>query len=192
MHLNLTHLLHLIEEMPAYRQLVEALQQLTGSTRVIVLDAAKPYLIAALYQSRRLPMLVVTAQPENCKKLYEQLLTWCNSTLVKLFPETDVLRIDLEPGGEPAEVINLTENPDDDWPIHLSMECMALSPRGSYLLVTAPHGNRYQDREIYVFPTRLPELRAAYPEQSFRDFRLQLTNKANLTVDEIWLFPSGG
>ena len=91
MDLNLTQLLPLIEEMPAYRQLVAKLREVKGSTRVAVLDAAKPYLIAALYHSRRLPMLVVTAQPENCRKLYEQLLTWCASTQVKLFPEPDAL-----------------------------------------------------------------------------------------------------
>ncbi len=88
---DLTQLLHLIEEMPAYRQLVDELQQPDGNTRVVVLDAAKPYLIAALYQSLRLPMLIVTAHPENGKKLYEQLLTWCNSTQVKLLPEPDAL-----------------------------------------------------------------------------------------------------
>ncbi len=91
MQLNLTQLLHLIGEMPAYRQLVGALKQLRGSTRAIVLDATKPYFIAALYQSRRLPMLVVTAQPEDGKRLYEQLLTWCGSTQVKLLSEPDAL-----------------------------------------------------------------------------------------------------
>ncbi len=91
MQLNLTQLLHLVEEMPAYRQLVNELKQQKGNTRVAVLDAAKPYVIAALYQSLRVPMLVVTAQPENSKKLYEQLLSWCASTQVKLFPEPDAL-----------------------------------------------------------------------------------------------------
>jgi len=91
MHLNLTQLLHLIEEMPAYRQLVDELQQPNGNTRAVVLDAAKPYLIAALHHSLRLPMLIVTAQPENCKKLYEQLLTWGDSSQVRLFPEPDAL-----------------------------------------------------------------------------------------------------
>ena len=86
MHLNLTQLLHLIEEIPTYRQLIDELRQQNGSTKAVVLDAAKPYLIAALYQSLKLPVLVVTAQPENCKKLYEQLLTWCNSDHVKSFP----------------------------------------------------------------------------------------------------------
>jgi len=91
MHLNLTPLLPLIEEMPAYRQLVKKLQGQDNNIRVAVLNAAKSYLIAALYHTQRLPMLVVTAQPENSKKLYEQLLTWYNSTQVKLLPEPDSL-----------------------------------------------------------------------------------------------------
>ena len=70
MQLDLTQLLHLIEEMPIYHQLVDELKQPKGNTRVAVLDAAKPYLIAALYQNLQLPMLVVTVQPENSKKLH--------------------------------------------------------------------------------------------------------------------------
>ena len=89
--MNLTQLLHLIEQMPAYYQLVDELKRQNGNPRVAMLDAAKPYLIAALYQSLKLPMLVVTAQPENSKKLHEQLLTWSDSSQVKLFPEPDVL-----------------------------------------------------------------------------------------------------
>ena len=91
MQVNLTQLLPLIEEMPAYRQLIDELKEHNGGTAIAVLDAAKPYLIAALYHHRRLPMLVVTAQPENSKKLYEQLSTWCSSTQIKLYPEPDAL-----------------------------------------------------------------------------------------------------
>lgn len=88
--LNLTQLLQLIEEMPAYRRLLKEQPQSGGETMVVVLDAAKPYLIAALYRRWHLPMLVVTAQPESVKKLYEQLLIWTDSPL-KLFPEPDAL-----------------------------------------------------------------------------------------------------
>ena len=91
MELDLTQLLRLIEEMPAYRQLVARLQQPNGSTTAAVLDAAKPYLIAALYHSLSRPILVVTAQPEDGKKLYEQLLTWCRSSQIRLLPEPDTL-----------------------------------------------------------------------------------------------------
>ncbi len=89
--MNLTQLLHLIEQMPAYHQLVDELKRQNDNPRVAMLDAAKPYLIAALYQNLKLPMLVVTAQPENSKKLHEQLLTWSDSSQVKLLPEPDVL-----------------------------------------------------------------------------------------------------
>jgi len=89
--LDLTQLLHLIEEMPTYHQLVDELKQQTIHPEVAVLDAAKPYLIAALYQNLKLPILVVTAQPENGKKLYEQILNWSGSNQIKLFPEPDAL-----------------------------------------------------------------------------------------------------
>lgn len=91
MPLDLTQLLPLIEEMPAYRQLVAELEKKGNSSRVAVLDAAKPYLIASLYHHWRQPVLVVTAQPENSKKLYEQLLTWSAKRRVMLFPEPDAL-----------------------------------------------------------------------------------------------------
>ena len=91
MQLGLTQLLHLIEEMPAYRQLVDELERKKGSSGVAVLDAAKPYFIASLYHRLQTSLLVVTSQPENSKKLYEQLLAWCDSAWVKLFPEPDSL-----------------------------------------------------------------------------------------------------
>jgi len=101
--LDLTELLHLVEEMPAYRQLVEELEQKSGITRAAVLDAAKPYLVASLRQRLSIPMLLITAQPENSKKLYEQLLTWCPSVEVRLFPEPEALpyeRIASDPSTE--------------------------------------------------------------------------------------------
>jgi len=88
--MDLTKLLHLIERMPVYRQLLDGLRR-NASTRVAVLDAAKPYLIAALYQSLHLPMVVVTAQPEKCRRLHEQLSAWSNSSQIKLLPEPDAL-----------------------------------------------------------------------------------------------------
>jgi transcription-repair coupling factor (superfamily II helicase) len=91
MDLGLIQLLPLIEKIPAWHQLVARLQEANGSIGITVLDAAKPYLIAALYHSQHSPMLVVTAQPDNCRQLYEQLLTWCAPVLIKLFPEPDAL-----------------------------------------------------------------------------------------------------
>ena len=90
-HPDLRQLINISDEMPAYGHLVEELKQKDGDVRAVVLEAAKPYLISALQRRLQLPVLVVTAQPENGKKLHEQLSTWLNSSRVKLFLEPDAL-----------------------------------------------------------------------------------------------------
>jgi len=104
---DLTKLLHLIEEMPAYLRLVEELERQKGSTRAAVLDAAKPYLIACLHQRLKVPMLIVTTQPENSRRLYEQLLTWCPSLEVKLFPEPESLPYEFVASDTSSEIERL-------------------------------------------------------------------------------------
>ena len=141
MQLDLAQLLHLIEEMPAYRQLVAKLRQSNGNTKIAVLDAAKPYLIAALYHSLRRPIFVVTAQPEDGKKLYEQLLTWCNSGQIRLFPEPDTLpyqRVasDTSTELERLQVLSALANiePTTDAPL-----VVASAP--AFMQKTAPHSD---------------------------------------------------
>ncbi|MFC1920639.1 hypothetical protein ACFLYQ_02810 [Chloroflexota bacterium] len=89
--MDLTGLLGLIDEMPSYRRLIEKMEQKSGITKAAVLNAAKPCLIAALYKHFSVPVLVVTTQPENSRKLYEQLSVWCPSAEVKIFPEPENL-----------------------------------------------------------------------------------------------------
>jgi len=99
---DLTRLLSLIEDMPAFRQILAAWPHQARDQRIILLDAAKPYLIAALYRHWRRPVLVVTAQPEQSKKLSEQLSVWA-STRVRAFPEPDALpyeRVTSDPATE--------------------------------------------------------------------------------------------
>ncbi|MDD4877339.1 MAG: hypothetical protein PHQ86_09520, partial [Dehalococcoidales bacterium] len=71
--------------------MIERLRQPANNPRISVLDAAKPYTIAALYQYLQKPIMVITAQPEKSKKLYEQISMWHNSPEIKLFPEPDIL-----------------------------------------------------------------------------------------------------
>ena len=93
--MNLSLLLALLGEMPAYRQLVRELSTAEDEHRVVVLDAARPYLIAALYQELNLPVMVVTAQPEGARKLHEQLRVWCSpSADLHRLPELDFLPYD--------------------------------------------------------------------------------------------------
>ncbi|HUV46297.1 MAG TPA: hypothetical protein VMW45_04440, partial [Dehalococcoidia bacterium] len=76
--------------MPVYRQLVEGLPTTNHEHKVIVLDAAEPYLVAALYEELKRPLMVITAQPEGAKRLQEQLQAWCPpSTDLRAFPELD-------------------------------------------------------------------------------------------------------
>ena len=93
--MDLTRLLDLVEDVPAQRQ------KLHGKG-LVLLDAAKPYLIAALYRRWQCPVLVVTAQPEQAKKLAEQLAAWAGVS-VGAYPEPDALpyeRVTSDPATE--------------------------------------------------------------------------------------------
>ncbi len=87
---QLDKLLQLIGQVPGCCRLLEQVKQKTGTTAV-VLDAARPYFIAALYEEFKAPVLLVTAQPEHAHSLYDQLSSWSSSGRVMLFPEPDVL-----------------------------------------------------------------------------------------------------
>ena len=91
MTLDPTQLLCLADEMAAYRELLAALSESGESARAAVLDATKPYLIAALYRRLERPLFIITAQPEDARSLRDQLSIWCGGTEPELFPEPDVL-----------------------------------------------------------------------------------------------------
>jgi transcription-repair coupling factor (superfamily II helicase) len=91
--MNLSVLLSLIEKVPAYRQLKN---ELSGSPenviRLTAADAVRSFLISALHRELNLPILVIAAQPENAKRLYDELQAWCpDSKSLHYFPETDFL-----------------------------------------------------------------------------------------------------
>jgi transcription-repair coupling factor (superfamily II helicase) len=93
---DLSQLLSLIKDTPAYRRLLDDLGRGENMGRgwnsaAVVLEAARAYLAAALYRDLDRPLLLVTAAPEHARKLHEQLTTWYPSGQARLFPETDVL-----------------------------------------------------------------------------------------------------
>ncbi|MFW6105036.1 MAG: transcription-repair coupling factor [Chloroflexota bacterium] len=93
--MNLSLLLSLLREVPAYRHLVGELSTVKGERKATILDAAKAYLIAALYEELDLPLMVVTGQPESARKLQEQLRAWCSpSAELHRLPELDFLPYD--------------------------------------------------------------------------------------------------
>ena len=115
-YLELAGLLNLAMEMPAYRRLIETLKQPGSSTTISLLDAARPYIIAALYRELGLPVLVITAQPEHSKKLQEQISTWSNIQ-ARLLPEAGALpyqRIasDISTMLDRIQVLSILANPE--------------------------------------------------------------------------------
>ena len=93
--MNLSCLLSLLKDVPAYRQLAGELCTAKGEHRAVILDAARAYVIAALYEELRLPLMVVTPQPETARKLHEQLRVWCSpSAELHRLPELDFLPYD--------------------------------------------------------------------------------------------------
>jgi len=89
--LNITRLLNLISEMPAYGNLTTELRQTKALAKADVIDAARPYLIAALYQTLKRPIVVMTAHAEESRKLFEQISVWLGSEDFKLMPETNAM-----------------------------------------------------------------------------------------------------
>jgi hypothetical protein len=70
--MNLSCLLSLLKEMPSYRQLVDELSIVKGDRKASILDTAKPYLIAALYEELDLPIMVVSLRvPESSMSSFE-------------------------------------------------------------------------------------------------------------------------
>lgn len=90
--MNLSGLLPLIEDMPSYRNLIKGLQEERGVRRVVILNSARPYLMACLYHQLGLPMLVITARSEKARQLHEEIPLWLGSDApIRLFPEPDAL-----------------------------------------------------------------------------------------------------
>jgi transcription-repair coupling factor (superfamily II helicase) len=89
--LNLSRLLNLINEVPEYSTLTAELRLKNGVSKTDVIEAARPYLIAALYQLLKRPVVVITAHAEESRKLYEQISIWSHADEVKLMPEANAL-----------------------------------------------------------------------------------------------------
>ena len=95
--MNLSGLLPLIQDVPAYRQLVDAAKSqvpaeaLNGEHGLGVIAAARPYLAAALYRQLRQPMVLLTARAERVMQWAEQLRVWTDSRSIYAFPEPDAL-----------------------------------------------------------------------------------------------------
>jgi transcription-repair coupling factor (superfamily II helicase) len=89
--LNLSSLLKILESNPTFKILVERLLKTRDESNASVIEAARPYLIATVHHSLKRPVLLLTSQAEEARKLYEQLSIWNDPGQVKLLPEPDAL-----------------------------------------------------------------------------------------------------
>ncbi|MCX6003305.1 MAG: transcription-repair coupling factor [Chloroflexi bacterium] len=137
--LNLTQLLNLVNEMPTYRKLVAELRQSEDTVEANVIDAARPFLIAALYQTLKRPIVVITAHAEASRKLHEQISIWSRSGQVRLLPEPDALPYERIVSGSPTElerlrVLSALVNADKEKGLPL-----VIAPAPAFIQKTASH-----------------------------------------------------
>jgi transcription-repair coupling factor (superfamily II helicase) len=92
--MNLSGLLALANRIPAYQQLLEALRS-EGVERLSplqLLNAARPYLLAALHADLRQPLVVVVARTDQARQVFLQLRDWsATPERILLFQEPDAL-----------------------------------------------------------------------------------------------------
>ncbi len=91
--MNLSCLLSLVEHNSRYQELKSGLIKTPElENKLAVTNAAKPYFIASLYLGLALPILVIIPHPEDAKRLFDELQTWCpDSALLYFYPEIDFL-----------------------------------------------------------------------------------------------------
>ena len=104
--MNLSGLLPLIEDVPAFQQLVANLQRMLADSLqrppqevdppphvqgLDVISSARPYLLAGLYRQLNRPIILLTARAERVSFWTDQLGLWSGSDAIVAFPEPDAL-----------------------------------------------------------------------------------------------------
>ncbi len=74
--MNLSGLIPLLQDIPAYRKLLAAVQRGEVQDALGLVNAARPGVIAALAQDLEQPLLVIVARPEQANSMIEQLCQW--------------------------------------------------------------------------------------------------------------------
>ncbi len=90
--MNLSGLLALLDQTPEFQALLARLEKPRVTEPLQVLDAARPYVLAALQEKRVQPMVIVTARTERAKQLFVDLTAWsAQPERVFFFAEPDPL-----------------------------------------------------------------------------------------------------
>jgi transcription-repair coupling factor (superfamily II helicase) len=97
--LNLSGLLPLLGQAPAFGELVETLShdrfpsqgEGRGATGLGVITPARPFVVAALQRQLGRPLLLLTTRAEHVSRWAEQLQVWAGTESIFVFPEPDAL-----------------------------------------------------------------------------------------------------
>ena len=93
--MNLSSLLALVKEIPAYRALINALadsEPQLPEQPLELLSAARPTVLAALHAHTRRPILVVVARADRARELARQIRAWSpHPNAVLRLPDPDTL-----------------------------------------------------------------------------------------------------
>ena len=110
---DLRGLFPLLMEEPKYKEWLTAVKKAAPTaSRLSVIEAARPYLIASLFEGIKRPILLITSQAEKARDLTEQLALWLGDLEVQLFPQPELLpyqRAAVDRAGELGEVIGLLD-----------------------------------------------------------------------------------
>ncbi|HUT18144.1 MAG TPA: transcription-repair coupling factor [Anaerolineae bacterium] len=74
--MNLSGLLPLVRDVPAYRCVREQVRQGADGSSLSLLSAARPYVLAALIEDLQCPTVLLTARPQEVSGLVEELQRW--------------------------------------------------------------------------------------------------------------------
>ncbi|PJF45026.1 MAG: transcription-repair coupling factor [Phototrophicales bacterium] len=98
--MHLHGVLKALHAQASFSSLVYRLQQATTSTELSVLRAARPYVIAALYEVLQKPILVVCDRTDRAHDIAEQLPVWLPDATILRFQEPNTLFYDHVPWTE--------------------------------------------------------------------------------------------
>ena len=90
--MSLTGLFELIGSHPAYQRLLEGVRSGQTLQQVEALEAARPFILSAMWHHLEAPFLVIVPRPEDARRLHDQVLAYLGEEApVYLFSEPDLL-----------------------------------------------------------------------------------------------------
>ena len=90
--MGLTGLFELIHEHSSYKRVLEDISSRRQAVQIEASEAARPFLVAALWHHLAVPVLVILPRPEEARRFHDSLLSYLGEEApVHLFPEPDVL-----------------------------------------------------------------------------------------------------